>query len=140
MGGVVVAHKILETAQSPNSSFHFLFDCGLGLGTWSRACQNGFFSSKLLVNCEQSLQDRAKTPNKVITSLLTNNVRQTVNHLLFCILPREQTKIKVKRNCSNSLHFCFEDLGPLFIKCKKYKHLLFSGQTIKVLIRIVVFQ
>ena len=36
MGGVVgwVAHKILETAQSPNSSFPFLFDFGLGLGTW----------------------------------------------------------------------------------------------------------
>ena len=30
----VVAHKILETAQSPNSSFPFLFDFGLGLGTW----------------------------------------------------------------------------------------------------------
>ena len=28
MGGVV-AHKILETAQSPNSSFPFLFDFGL---------------------------------------------------------------------------------------------------------------
>ena len=28
----VVAHKILETAQSPNSSFPFLFDFGLGLG------------------------------------------------------------------------------------------------------------
>ena len=28
-----VAHKILETAQSPNSSFPFLFDFGLGLGT-----------------------------------------------------------------------------------------------------------
>ena len=31
MGGVV-AHKILETAQSPNSSFPFLFDFGLELG------------------------------------------------------------------------------------------------------------
>ena len=32
--GGVVAHEILETAQSPNSSFpfHFLFDLGLGLG------------------------------------------------------------------------------------------------------------
>ena len=29
-----VAHKILGTAQSPNSSFSFLFDFGLGLGTW----------------------------------------------------------------------------------------------------------
>ena len=38
-GGGVVAHKILETAQSPNSSFPFLFDLGLGLGTWTRACQ-----------------------------------------------------------------------------------------------------
>ena len=26
----LVAHKILETAQSPNSSFPFLFDFGLG--------------------------------------------------------------------------------------------------------------
>ena len=31
--------EILETAQSPNSSFPFLFDFGLGLGTWTRACQ-----------------------------------------------------------------------------------------------------
>ena len=37
LGGVVVAHKILETAQSPNSYFAFLFD--LGLRTWTRACQ-----------------------------------------------------------------------------------------------------
>ena len=29
-----VASKILETAQSPNSSFPFLFDFGLGFGTW----------------------------------------------------------------------------------------------------------
>ena len=37
----MVAHKILETAQSPNSSFSFLFDfgLGLGLGAWTRACQ-----------------------------------------------------------------------------------------------------
>ena len=27
-----VAHEILETAHSPNSSFPFLFDFGLGLG------------------------------------------------------------------------------------------------------------
>ena len=32
-------HKILDTAQSPNSSLPFLFDFGLGLGTWTRACQ-----------------------------------------------------------------------------------------------------
>ena len=33
MGGVGwVAHEILETAQSPNSSPPFLFDFGLGLG------------------------------------------------------------------------------------------------------------
>ena len=36
VGGVVgwggwVAHEILETAQSPNSSIHFLFEFGLGL-------------------------------------------------------------------------------------------------------------
>ena len=38
-GGVgLVAFKILETAQSPNSSFHVLFDFGLGLGT--QACQS----------------------------------------------------------------------------------------------------
>ena len=37
----MVAHKILETALSPNSSFPFLFDfvLGLGLWTWTRACQ-----------------------------------------------------------------------------------------------------
>ena len=29
---VVVAPKILETAQSPNSSFPFLFNFGLGVG------------------------------------------------------------------------------------------------------------
>ena len=34
----LVAHKILETAQSPNFSFHFLFDFGLG----TRACQKCF--------------------------------------------------------------------------------------------------
>ena len=33
------SREILETAQSPNSSFPFLFDFGLGLGTWTRACQ-----------------------------------------------------------------------------------------------------
>ena len=37
----MVAHKILETAQSPNSSFPFLFDFGIGLGTWTRACDLG---------------------------------------------------------------------------------------------------
>ena len=35
----MVANKILETAHSPNSSFSFLFDFGLGPGTWTRACQ-----------------------------------------------------------------------------------------------------
>ena len=34
-----VAHEILETAQSPHSNFPFLFDFGLGLGTWTRAFQ-----------------------------------------------------------------------------------------------------
>ena len=29
-----MASKILETAQSPNSSFPFIFDFGLALGTW----------------------------------------------------------------------------------------------------------
>ena len=32
-----MAHKILETAQSPNSPFPFLFDIGLGVGTWHLA-------------------------------------------------------------------------------------------------------
>ena len=31
-----VAHGILETAQSPNSLFPFLFDFGLGHVTWTR--------------------------------------------------------------------------------------------------------
>ena len=35
----MVAHKILVTAQSPNSSFPFLFEFGLGPGTWTRAFQ-----------------------------------------------------------------------------------------------------
>ena len=35
----LVAHKILETAQSPNSSFPFLFDFGLGNLEWTWACQ-----------------------------------------------------------------------------------------------------
>ena len=30
----LVAHKIFETAQSPNGSFPFLFDFGLGFGIW----------------------------------------------------------------------------------------------------------
>ena len=30
---VLLKHEILETAQNPNSSFPFLFDFGLGLGT-----------------------------------------------------------------------------------------------------------
>ena len=30
---------ILETAQSLNSSFPFLFEFGLGFGTWTPACQ-----------------------------------------------------------------------------------------------------
>ena len=30
-GGVVVAHEILETAQSLNSYFHLIFDLGLDL-------------------------------------------------------------------------------------------------------------
>ena len=34
---LVVAYTILETAQSPNSSFPFLFD--FGLWNWTRACQ-----------------------------------------------------------------------------------------------------
>ena len=38
-GGVVVAYKILETVQIPNSSFPFIFDFGLGLGTCTRAFQ-----------------------------------------------------------------------------------------------------
>ena len=37
---VGLIQKILETAQTPNSSFHFLCDLGLGLGTWTRACQS----------------------------------------------------------------------------------------------------
>ena len=37
--GVILSHTISETAQSPNSSFPFLFDFGLGLGTWTHACQ-----------------------------------------------------------------------------------------------------
>ena len=32
-----VVYAILETAQTPNSSFPFLFD--YGLWTWTRACQ-----------------------------------------------------------------------------------------------------
>ena len=49
-GGVVVwvAHKILVTAQSPNSSFPFLFDFGLGLGTWTRACQLCWQHAKII--------------------------------------------------------------------------------------------
>ena len=39
----LAVHKILETAQSPNSSFPFLFDFGLGLGTWTKACQKWMF-------------------------------------------------------------------------------------------------
>ena len=34
-GGGVLAHKILETAQSPDFSFPSLFDFGLGLRTWT---------------------------------------------------------------------------------------------------------
>ena len=45
-GGVVVAHKILETGQSPNSYFPFLFDFGLGLGTWN------LDSGLPIVNCQ----------------------------------------------------------------------------------------
>ena len=37
-----VANEILETAQSQNSSFPFLFDIVLGLGTWTRSCQLKF--------------------------------------------------------------------------------------------------
>ena len=32
-------------AQIPDSSFPFLFDFGLGLGTWTRACQISFLGS-----------------------------------------------------------------------------------------------
>ena len=40
VGGVLwVAHKILETAQSPNFFFPFLFDFWLGLLAWTWACQ-----------------------------------------------------------------------------------------------------
>ena len=39
--GVILAHKILETAQSPNSSLSLLFDFGNGLGT---SCQQGNFT------------------------------------------------------------------------------------------------
>ena len=52
VGGVGwVAHEILGIAliaQCPNSSFSFLFDFELGLGTWTRACQ--FVENTHLVN------------------------------------------------------------------------------------------
>ena len=39
--GGVVAHKMLETAQSPNSSFPLGLDLGLGLGLVNNLCTLG---------------------------------------------------------------------------------------------------
>ena len=67
---VVVAHKILETAQSPNSSFPFLFDFGLGLGTWDLGLSIQIKSShQFIVSRDQYLknQDLASIGQKIMT-------------------------------------------------------------------------
>ena len=55
MGGVEwVAHEILERAQSPDSSFHFVFDFGLRLGIWTWDLDSGL--SILILTDELSLK------------------------------------------------------------------------------------
>ena len=44
---VWLAHEILETAQSPNSSFPFLFDFGIGVGTWACQYNNKLYTPKV---------------------------------------------------------------------------------------------
>ena len=85
--GYMVAHKILETALSPNSSFPVLFDFGLRLRTWD--LDSGLSIDKIFISWYQSWTLDYIEPEFKSSGLKMEVVfkRRIMNELLTTYLP-----------------------------------------------------